>query len=106
MAAPAAATYQNVFLNGLGASGSASFGPSAIEFRDESNALKQSVAGEQMLKTFVVTYGSNGQLQVVMKDGKTVLLYGFSKEELGKVKEYVEKQYGVTCEKAEVSDGV
>jgi hypothetical protein len=97
-----AATFKNVFLNGVGAAGSAVFGAKDMEFRDQSGQARATIEGTQMMKAFVLSYGNKCQLQVVLKDGKSVQVEGFDKEDLEKVKQLVESQYSVTCDKAEV----
>lgn len=96
------ATYQNVFLNGVGAAGSATFGPKGIEFRDQASQLRKTIEKEKILKSFITNYGNKGLLFIVLKDGKDVQLDGFGSEDLPKVKQQIENQYSVSCEKSEV----
>ena len=96
------ATYQNIFLDGVGSAGSATFGPKGIEFRDQSSQLRKTIEGDQVLKSLVTSYGNKGQLQVMLKDGKCVQLNGFSSEDLGKIKQQLQSQYSISCENVEV----
>jgi hypothetical protein len=96
------ASFQNVFLNGVGSAGKATFGVDGIEFRDQGNQLRKTVDGKAVLKSFVTNYGNKGQLHVVMKDGNSVQLDGFMKEDLEKIRQQMESKYAVSCEKSEV----
>ena len=99
-------TYQSVYLNGVGSAGTTTFAANGIEFRDHSNKLTKTIESEQVLKSFVTSYGNKGSLQFVMKDGKSVQLDGFTKEDLEKVKQQIESKYSVSCEKSEVNNAL
>lgn len=96
------ATYQNIFLDGAGSAGSATFGSKGIELRDQTSQLRKTIESGQVLKSFVISYGNKGQLQIILKDGKSMQLDGFSSEDLDKVKQQLESQYSISCEKSEV----